>query len=333
MKKYIEFISESNEEKIHEICEDLYIKNYVINNDGSIDVDGDVHISGILDPEMTKLPLKFNRVNGDFDCSNNSLETLEGAPAFVDGDFDCSHNYIETLEGGIKEVKGVFDCSFNLLENLEGGPESVVAYNCRENDITSLKGCPKTIEGYFSCVGNKLKSLEGGPVEVAFNFECQENELISLVGGPVKVGKHFMCSYNELETLEGSPKKIGGNLQASNNNIVSIKECPNDISGWVISLHDNDIKSLEGFPLTINPARTEISIRNNPVEEVYSLLLGHSNSPDDKMRVIEEMNEVFPIYVDEMEVSYTILCDIWESNNETPIPFESIELKHYTLVT
>jgi hypothetical protein len=44
--------------------------NYTINEDGSIDVDGEVYIPN---KELTKLPLKFRRVTGHFICYNNQF--------------------------------------------------------------------------------------------------------------------------------------------------------------------------------------------------------------------------------------------------------------------
>ena len=55
---------------IDEICEKYGIKNYTINDDGSIDVDSDVYLNG---SNLTQIPLKFNKVTGDFYCYNNSL--------------------------------------------------------------------------------------------------------------------------------------------------------------------------------------------------------------------------------------------------------------------
>ncbi len=33
----------------------------------------------LCNKKLTKLPLKFNKVNGYFDCSSNNLTTLEGS--------------------------------------------------------------------------------------------------------------------------------------------------------------------------------------------------------------------------------------------------------------
>jgi hypothetical protein len=75
-----------NEQEIHDICKRYLISNYTINPDGSIDVDGDVSIAN---GRLTKLPLKFNKVSGDFYCSYNELTSLEGCPKEVGYYFYC----------------------------------------------------------------------------------------------------------------------------------------------------------------------------------------------------------------------------------------------------
>ena len=93
--------------------------NYTINSDGTIDVDGDV----ILSDRLTKLPLKFGRVTGDFICSYNQLVSLRGCPTEVGGDFDCMDNKLVSLEGGPYSVGGGFNCSNNpisVIYNLFG---------------------------------------------------------------------------------------------------------------------------------------------------------------------------------------------------------------------
>ncbi len=62
-----------SEQEIHNICEKYNITNYTINPDGSIDVDDGVDLSG---KDLIKIPLKFNKVNGWFDCSYNQLTSF-----------------------------------------------------------------------------------------------------------------------------------------------------------------------------------------------------------------------------------------------------------------
>ena len=36
---------------------------------------------------LTSIDVKFNKIEGDFDCSDNDLKSLEGCPEIVDGNF------------------------------------------------------------------------------------------------------------------------------------------------------------------------------------------------------------------------------------------------------
>ena len=69
--KYLKLFE--NFEDIHKICEKYDIKNYTINGDGSIDVDGDVDL---WNKGLDELPLKFNNISGDFICSLNNYNFI-----------------------------------------------------------------------------------------------------------------------------------------------------------------------------------------------------------------------------------------------------------------
>jgi hypothetical protein len=94
------------------ICEKYNIINYTVNDDGSIDVAGDVHLSRF---ELTKLPLRFNKVSGDFDCGVNKLTSLEFSPDYVGGGFYCDNNRLPSLEFSPDYVGGGFWCNNNQL--------------------------------------------------------------------------------------------------------------------------------------------------------------------------------------------------------------------------
>jgi len=102
-------------EDIDSICKKYHIENYTINPNGSVDVDGDVSLSNY---RFAKLPLKFGRVSGYFDCSDNKLTTLEGVPSYVGGDFYCGYNKLTTLKGAPERVGGSFHCSDNPVYNI-----------------------------------------------------------------------------------------------------------------------------------------------------------------------------------------------------------------------
>jgi hypothetical protein len=107
---------------IQDICKLYNIINYTVNDDGSIDVDGEVELSWF---ELTELPLNFNRVTGYFNCSNNKLTTLKGSPKWIDGSFNCYNNILTSLEGSPKYVTLGVDCSSNRLTSLRFGPEKI----------------------------------------------------------------------------------------------------------------------------------------------------------------------------------------------------------------
>ena len=111
--KHIKLFESFND--IESICKKYGITNYTVNSDGSIDVDGNVDLAG---SGLTKLPLKFGNVTGNFYCYNNQLTTLEGSPKEVGGDFYCSDNQLTSLKGGPAKLGGNFYCSNNQLPKL-----------------------------------------------------------------------------------------------------------------------------------------------------------------------------------------------------------------------
>jgi hypothetical protein len=209
-----------NHQSIHNLCKEYGITNYTINDDLSIDVDGDVDLAN---RGLTKIPIKFRNVSVYFNCGGNQLTTLEGAPQSVGGDFFCTYNQLTTLEGAPQTVGGDFYCNDNQLTTLEGAPQSVSDYfNCYNNQLTSLEGAPQSVGGYFNCSYNQLTTLEGAPQSVGGHFNCRNNQLTTLEGAPQSVGGDFNCSSNQLTTLEGAPQSVGGNFFCYGNPIYSI---------------------------------------------------------------------------------------------------------------
>jgi len=73
-----------------------HIKNYTINDDMSISVNGNVDLS---DKNLKSIPIKFKEVTGYFYCSYNQLTSLKYCPETVGGDFWCSYNQITNFDG------------------------------------------------------------------------------------------------------------------------------------------------------------------------------------------------------------------------------------------
>jgi hypothetical protein len=157
------------------------ILNKVVDGTYTIQSNGTVHVNGnvdMIDMNLTKLPVKFDKVTGNFNCSNNQLISLDGAPESVGGYFYCHRNQLTSLEGAPKSVNGDFDCLYNRLFNLVGSPKSVKGnFDCSRNRLTSLTGAPQSIDGSFDCMSNQLTSLEGAPKLVKGYFDCSNNEI------------------------------------------------------------------------------------------------------------------------------------------------------------
>ena len=101
-------------ESIDSICRRYGIENYTINPDGSIDVDGNVDLSM---KKLTKLPLKFNKVSGFFNCSSSQLITLEGCPKEVGGSFYCEYNKLISSRSNVNEYDDISEEDIELLKN------------------------------------------------------------------------------------------------------------------------------------------------------------------------------------------------------------------------
>ena len=156
---------------INDFCEKYNIKNYTVNDDGSIDVNGDVDLYGLF---LGKLPIRFNKVTGNFNCSHNELKNLEGTPRWIDGYFSCVNNKLTSLEFGPEYVGNDFVCNFNGL--------------------TDLVGSPKQVGGDFSCINNKLLTNPKGCSEkIGKEFNCHSTPIGSIFN---YVDQHFLYTFN-----------------------------------------------------------------------------------------------------------------------------------------
>ncbi len=135
------------------------IKNYIINSDGTIDVDGDVNFHK---KRLTNIPFKFGKVTGDFDCSVNKLESLEGSPYEVGGAFFCYHNRLKSLIGSPTDVGDDFNCAYNKLKSLEGMPLEVGNnFNCRINPDLKELNSVSNVEGTIYCDYLDISKFQG----------------------------------------------------------------------------------------------------------------------------------------------------------------------------
>jgi hypothetical protein len=223
---------------IEKVCSDYNIKNWRINKNNLVDVDGDVCLSKM---GITNIPIKFGKVEGNFNCSFNKLESLFGAPGEVGGDFDCSANKLKSIEFSPIYVGGDYNINNNRIKSLLNCPHYIgQSLNCHINKLESLEGVPHTIYGDFNCHTNNLKNLIGSPREVGGSFYCSRNKIINLEGAPRYVGGDFVCNINDIKTLVGAPIVLGGDFYCGKTPVDEIWKLFDDYS-FVEYLNDYDV--------------------------------------------------------------------------------------------
>jgi hypothetical protein len=97
-------------------------------------------------------------IEGSFNCFGKRLTDFKGVKfGVVTGHFDCDNNSLTSLEGAPKKVGEYFACHNNSLTSLEGAPKKVVGnFSCYNNSLTSLEGAPQEVGGNFSCDNNSI---------------------------------------------------------------------------------------------------------------------------------------------------------------------------------
>ena len=134
--KLFEEISSSQKSLLVGLCNQHNIKNYTVNENGFIDVNNNVNL---INNGLTKLLLRFNKVNGWFDCSYNKLTSLEGSPVEVNGQFWCSNNKLTSFKFTPKIIRGNFNCVYNNIKTFEYFPSYIKdAFYCYGNPIEEV---------------------------------------------------------------------------------------------------------------------------------------------------------------------------------------------------
>ncbi len=201
-------------QRIKANCDFLDIRNYTINNDGTVDVNGDLNIYFLQDrikkDEKNTILINFNKINGDVDINLQWTHRYGKAGRTGQGQLPFTFN----------EVTGNFHANHNMLE--------------------TLRGCPKKVGGCFDVRSNRLRTLEGSPETVGDYFSANSNSLDDLKGSPKYVGGNFDISDNDLKTLEGLSTRIDGTLDFNNNKITSF-DYYTDCKVFHAGLEDNPI--------------------------------------------------------------------------------------------
>ncbi len=121
----------------------LFLKQAVSNgHQYMINIDGNFVIK---DTKLKKLPIQLGVVD-TFDCSENQLTTLMGAPYCTNKNFFCSDNQLKSLEYASRIILGDLYCMNNKLEELENIYLIKGSLLCYGNNIKNLIKFPSWIE-------------------------------------------------------------------------------------------------------------------------------------------------------------------------------------------
>jgi hypothetical protein len=177
----------------------LVRENYKVDSQIAIDpqtgmisaVDGGVELKTKNTPSLL---VQWKYVAGDFKCSLQHLETLQGAPSTVGDSFLCYNNQLTSLEGAPHTVGWNFSCVNNNLTSLVGGPRIVGGnYRCYNNRLTSLEGLPERVGNVFE-IGfmPKLPILKVLLVKDVRSFQFLNKDLNFIMNKYIRTGYNGM---------------------------------------------------------------------------------------------------------------------------------------------
>lgn len=195
-------------------------KNYFVNVQGSVD---------LSHKNLNYIPVVFNHITGDFNCSHNNLpfdkrnygkddifrkyHSFLGMPQQIDGHVDMSGNLFKDKQSIIEWLEFHKIIHYCIIEDPEYGHVVNTTESIRfDYKFDYLRVKFNTISGFFYGSHLGLKSLEGSPKEV-HDFVCRNNDFTTLKYCPEIVHGDFICDYNRLEDLDFMPQRVGGTIK------------------------------------------------------------------------------------------------------------------------
>jgi len=100
--------------RIEKWLDQMYVNEWIINDDLSIDIEGGVYLSDI-GPTLPPF-IQFGKVKDSFRITNSGLISLRGCPHTVGLVFNCENNRLDSLVGAPYYVQGNFLCSNNSIK-------------------------------------------------------------------------------------------------------------------------------------------------------------------------------------------------------------------------
>lgn len=124
-------------------------------------IENDLNLSG---RGLEKLPdLSTVTVLGNFYCSFNRLETLEGAPLYVNGNFYSQQSGLKSLKGISQRIGGNVFCDSNKINTFYVRPEEVGGrLYFDDNPVLKEYNLPNdfTLEELQTAIRNKIEAYK-----------------------------------------------------------------------------------------------------------------------------------------------------------------------------
>lgn len=158
-----------DKEEINKLLKYYKVKRYTINEDLSVDVNGNVDLS---DNELDCLPIVFNTVSGNFIANRNNLKSFDGFPKKLGGSLSVSNNNISSFKNAPEVINGNFSCMNNKIIDFKDFPSEIKGNVLLLNNlIENFEIINSKISGYIyvdtldkdlfrSKMGSKIKLLE-----------------------------------------------------------------------------------------------------------------------------------------------------------------------------
>jgi hypothetical protein len=188
MKTYWEYMRESmNRKEVDAItkigiaCREYNVYEYTLNDDMSLDVDGDVYI---FNAGLTKMPFKLNTVGGSLLLYNNSLINMDGLPKTVNSTFNISRNKLDSMVGGPISVGESYHINGNNIRSFKGFPENYSEHmfisfvDNPVNDILSSVDVVMKSQGLDSYDGSQESSKPRNKIYLQAIELCNEWDVI-----------------------------------------------------------------------------------------------------------------------------------------------------------
>jgi hypothetical protein len=144
------------------------IKNYVIHDNLTVDVMGNVNINN---KNLNELPFQFGIVTGSFYCNNNNLTSLRGSPYEVTGDFNCMGNILHSLKDCPINIHKNFYCAYNPIKTLKGFKSNIGKSFFHSYDIDK-KRLIKELTPYYKEESSEMRvAITGQEINVILLYE------------------------------------------------------------------------------------------------------------------------------------------------------------------